>query len=332
MNSKNDGNADPKRFGTFLEDILRLGLESQGVSCHYVSCDTDGGDKLRIDVRVDFLPELPVVERYIKSQFIVDEKQSKMLRDHDGISPLEYRTRLGPSRSKLPEWSSFGNDAFSVTVDTAVAGALRRALQSLPKGAFGEDSLQKDRLMSLAARIEDAMAMLYLGEDLSLSGEPGFGDEALLTSMPAGEKANMEPSLEKVLQIENSPVVHEEKTPEAAPLAEAVLFFFGSNPGVLDKLRSVAAENGIELGRFEPEKAHADSSGFKKLVLLLDELGLRDFEPVSDFLSGRLNSWELLYQAVEIARLRGDLPSGETTVFDFALVLLKAQISPGLNS
>ena len=329
---------DYKRFGTFLEDIFRLGLEKEGVCCHFAESFTEGGGKLRIEVVVGFLPELPLVERYIKSQFIVDEKQSKTLRDHDGISPLEYRVRLGPSRSKLPEWGSFEKEPFSVIVEAAVTGALRRALGSLPKGALGDDSPQKGRLISMAARIEDALARLYLREDLSLSlslslsEKPDFEDEAVIEPTATKKGAKVEPSSEKMLEVEDPPAVHEEKLPEAGPLDEAVLFFFCSNPRVLERLQSVALENGIELENFEPEKAHCGSGGFKNLVSFLKEQGLSDVEQVSAFLTNLLGSWESLYEAVEIARIRGELPSDETTVFDFALILLTARNSPGLNA
>jgi hypothetical protein len=91
---------DVARYGALLEDIFRLGLTGQKIPFHSVSHDIDGKGIICVNVVIPFSPNLPDLERFIKSQLIVDEKRSGTLGDDDsGSSPSGAPLRERPFTS-----------------------------------------------------------------------------------------------------------------------------------------------------------------------------------------------------------------------------------------
>ncbi|MFP4482588.1 MAG: hypothetical protein ACLFN0_07350 [Thermovirgaceae bacterium] len=327
----------PARFGALLEDIFRLGLAQQGIPFHSVSRDVSARGDVRIDVILCFSPDMPELERFIKAQLIIDEKRSKSLRDADAknFAPLEYVARLGPSRSKLPEWRPFEGKSFRISVNTSLGDVLHKALRSLPESPVSTD---ERKLATLGARLEEALEALYLKGTL-----PGSFDKAPVeTDLPGTERpGNAEPDrdLEEFPEytedrqdpkLMQTPETWSEEDSEEEPssfslAAEEVLLFFETHPNVLDRWWSVASESDLELAGFDSKTSRPDSPGFRELLDFFRGLGLKDIHQVTDFIHERLGKWESLYEALETARIRGNLPSREMSVFEFALVLLKAQ-------
>jgi len=338
MASAGTGNGGAAHFGALFEDIFRLGLAQRQIPFHSVSSDIDEKGRIVIDVVLRFSPDLPELERFIKSQLIVDEKRSRMLRDteEDRFAPLEYVARLGPSRSKLPEWRPFEGETFRISVSTAVGDLLRKALAHFPGSSSeeGRDNSDRKDLLVLASRLEDALAAFYLKESFPFSPEDLSGGTPLFETDLAGEIEHEETerdapdpegsSLQETRESEENER-EKEKAGETSLSAEKLLLFFGTHHDVLDRWRSVASEIGLDLVEFDFETSGPDSPGFRDLLTFFRNQGLTDIHEVSDFVNERLGRWDSLYASLETARIRGSLPSGRMTLFEFALALL----SPG---
>ncbi|HDQ93486.1 MAG TPA: hypothetical protein ENN89_05115 [Synergistetes bacterium] len=60
------------------------------------------------------------------------------------------------------------------------------------------------------------------------------------------------------------------------------------------------------------------------MLKYLRKNGVGDIQGLSTLAEDRLGSWELLYQALEVSRVRGIMPSASPTLFEFAHALLLA--------
>jgi hypothetical protein len=321
-------------YGALLEDIFRLGLAWQEIPFQSVSHNMDGKGRIRVDVVLRFSPDLPELERFIKSQLIVDEKRSKMLRDteDDEFTALEYVARLGPSRSKLPEWRPFEGETFHISVSTALGDLLQKALEHFPESPSGEgiENPGKRDLQVLASRLEDALAALYLKEsfpfsleDLPAGTSPVEVDHAREPELQeAPETEEDSPGLESLPEPESPERSEREPADEASLPAEELLTFFRTHPNVLDRWWSVASESGLDLAEFDSGMSGPDSPGFRDLLTFFRNQGVTNIHEVTDFVTQRLGRWESLYASLETARIRRKLPSGRMTVFEFALALL----------
>jgi len=331
MASAGAGDMGAARYGSLLEDVFRLGLAWQEIPFQSVSHNVDGKGRIRVDVVLRFSPDLPELERFIKSQLIVDEKRSRMLRDADDekFAPLEYAARLGPSRSKLPEWRPFEGETFRISVSTALGDLLQKALAHFsesPSGEGDENAGGKD-LQVLASRLEDALAAFYLKESFPFPLEelpavtpPVEADHAREPELK--ETGKDSPGLEAISGPKTPEKGDNERAGESSLPAGELLLFFRTHPDVLDRWWSVASESGLDLAEFDSGTSGPDSPGFWDLLTFFRNRGLTDIHEVADFIDERLGRWESLYASLETARIRRNLPSGRMTVFEFALALL----------
>jgi len=325
---------DMARYGALLEDIFRLGLTGQEIPFHSVSHDIDQKGVIRVNVVIPFSTNLPDLERFIKSQLIVDEKRSGTLGDDGSASPsaLRYVARLGPSRSKLPEWRPFEGKTFHIHVDTALGDLLQKALAHFPDSSSGEGGENPDRkdLQLLVSRLEDALAALYLKEsfpfpledlpagtppaEADYAGEPELEETPQTGKYPSDPEAKPEPKTPQT-------GIHEKAT-EMSLSAGELLMFFRTRGDMLDRWWSVASESGLDLAEFDPNTSGPDSPGFRDLLTLFHNRGLADIHEVAEYVDECLGRWDSLYASLETARIRGKIPSGRMTVFEFAFALL----------
>jgi hypothetical protein len=322
---------DVARYGALLEDIFRLGLTGQKIPFHSVSHDIDGKGIICVNVVIPFSPNLPDLERFIKSQLIVDEKRSGTLGDDASGSPsaLRYVARLGPSRSKLPEWRPFEGKTFHIHVDTALGDLLQKTLEHFPEYASGEggENPGKKDLQLLVSCLEEALAALYLKEsfpfpleDLPAGTPPAEADYAGEPELEETPETGKDPS-DPEGRPEPETKAHEKADEMSLPAGE-LLMFFRTRGDMLDRWWSVASESGLDLAEFDPKTSGPDSPGFRDLLTLFHNRGLADIRDVAEYVDGCLGRWESLYASLETARIRGKIPSGRMTVFEFAFALL----------
>lgn len=310
-NPQNDSNG----FTILLEHLFRQGLMQNDIHFHAVT----GG------VTNDYLPFIKVVlysktdlaslERFLKSQFVLDEGRPVSIGIRKSSCPLSvtHMASLQPLRAEFPEWKGFANRSFLIEINSVFGEALESALSVFPLDCRPEtvdiSESERKRLLDLTEELDERFSMLY-------SRKHAEGEN------PASANVSGEPSLEEIKEDE----VPENVSPEGCLGQADVMLYFRTHPSILSRWYSIASESGLRLqdvGRFV--EGGEKSRGFRQFLNFLQKNDLEDVHDMASFMEENLGSWELLYEALETARVKDLFPPGELSLFEFALTLLKAR-------
>lgn len=309
-------NNEDHEIRLLLERTFRQGLAHKGIPCFSVAAGVTEGTLPFVKVILFSKGHLELFERFLRDQFLV--RESAPVRNEgtwpSGLDPSLYRVSLRPSRSGLPEWRALGKTAFIAEGSTLSGEAFRSALCALsPESSPDQAELpveEKGRLLALAEELDECFSGLFSG----ISVKTGTGGSAYPSAEPSIEETGGEQ-------------YHSEDTEVSGQIGKSdILLYFRTHPNILGRWMSMASESGLQLlGAGSPADEGDNTRGLKQLQDFLQKKGLADLHEMASFMDETLGSWELLYEALETARVRRMLPSDVLSVYEFALVLLKAR-------
>jgi hypothetical protein len=309
-------NDEDHEIGFLLERTFRQGLAHKGIPCYSVTAASTAGLLHTLKVILFSNGDLEMFDRFLRGQFQVEEDSPPPAEwtGTRGLAPKLYRVSLRPSRSGLPEWKAFEKRVFLVEGNTLFGEALQSAFGALSPdrcpAAAALTTEEEERLSALAEDLNDFFSGLCSRRQV----EVGFGSPAHPSAEPSIEEAGWG-----------------QDPPEDAGISgqigrSDILLYFRTHPNILGRWMSMASESGLELLEAGSMADEGDNSrGLRQLQDFLQKKGLADLHEMASFMDEKLGSWELLYEALETARVRRMLPSDALSVCEFALVLLKAR-------
>ena len=299
-----------------MERTFRQGLAHKGIPFFSVTAGVNGSPLFFVKVVLFSKGHLDLLERFLRDQFLVKEDSPAPA---EGTGPREpvpslYRVSLRPSRSGLPEWRALGKTTFIVEGNTLFGEALQSALCALspdcPPDSAELPVEEKERLTALAEELDGCFSGLFSRKIVKAE----TGGSVYPSSEPSIEETGGEPDPSNDAGV-------------SGQIGKSdVLLYFRTHPNILGRWMSMASESGLQLlGAGSPADEGDNSRGLRQLQDFLQKKGLADLHEMASFMEERLGRWELLYEALETARVRRMLPSDVLSVYEFALVLLKAR-------
>lgn len=306
---------DSDGFTILLEHLFRQGLMQNGISFHAVTGGITGDSLLSIKVVLYSKADLADLECFLKSQFRLDEDRPVPtgIRKLSCLPVATYMASLQPARLQFPEWKGFAGLSFRIEVNSVFGEALQAAFSAFSRDRRPETAdipeSERKRLLELTKELDEGFSMLYS----SISSE---------RKLFASQNVSGEPSLEE-LKAEEIPA---DVFPDGYIGQADVMLYFRTHPNILSRWSSIASESALRLqsvGCFAEDGEN--SRGLLQFLDFLQKRGLQDVHDMASFMEEKLGSWELLYEALETARVKSLLPSGDLSIFEFALALLKAR-------
>jgi hypothetical protein len=268
----------------FAALAIRLGLESEGIPFISADAEPDRGSLDLVKVVLPSRHDLADLDRFLKSNFIVRESEVNE-------SPLRALLDPPPARYLIfPGPERVALPEWKALADTPVnVEAVTLFMDALGKSPG---------LISLPADSDLLGEMVVMARAL---------EERQLDIFPAKEVAGQREETAGRLSSDD------------------LALFFRTSPGITGRWSSAAAESGVSIKSAVPSSGKESvTPGFAALLDYLRRIGVGDIHGLSTLTEERLGSWDLLYQALEVSRVRGIMPSASPTVFEFAHALFLA--------
>ncbi|HPD96812.1 MAG TPA: hypothetical protein PLP89_00675 [Synergistales bacterium] len=268
----------------FVALAIRLGLESEGIPFISADAEPDRGGLDLVKVIFPSRQGLADLDGFLKGNFIVRESEVNERPLRARMDPPPARYLVFPGPERMVLPEWKSFADAPVTVE-AITLFMDALDRSLGLLPLPPDRKFLDEMVSMAGALEERRLDIRPAEDLGSQCEEA---EGRLSS-------------------------------------DDLALFFRTSPGITGRWFSAAAESGVNIqGAVTPLGQESDTPGFTALLKYLRRRKVADIHGLSTLTEERLGSWDLLYQALEISRVRGIMTSASPTVFEFAHALFLA--------
>jgi len=296
-----------------LEQMLLNSLFQREIPVYLLRSRRKINDELLVELTVYFSKDLQAVEDILSENFTIDNSRSRFLNEtkQGDLDPLLYVISSAPSRAGFAEWEGFFDKRVIISVNTPFAEVFNASFtmmleKGIPEG-MSEDKFNPARFRELARELDQGFS-LPLSQGIA-DKDPSSSQETL--------KQEIQPDEQKpAVEVEEISTLDSSK----------VSLFFNENRKVLKKWISLSTENGLEVADTDfIFHTHAEPPEIPfRMIEILEIAGISSLRELEQFVDLKLEDWEDLYQAFEIARLRGFINRERLTFCDLAYALISA--------